>query len=103
MIRTASVDGDPPRSSPIRPKLIAPELVKIINKQNVAQAIQPVQEINVLMDYFRAAVWQLIMESLAVMVVIVAGIGILVSIYNSMSERRHEIAVMRALGPGATP
>ena len=32
------------------------------------------------------------------MVVIVAGIGILVSIYNSMSERRHEIAVMRALG-----
>jgi putative ABC transport system permease protein len=32
--------------------------------------------------------------------VIVAGIGILVSIYNSMSERRHEIAVMRALGAG---
>ena len=31
---------------------------------------------------------------------IVAGIGILVSIYNSMSERRHEIAVMRAFGTG---
>jgi len=28
----------------------------------------------------------------------VAGIGIMVSIYNSMSDRRHEIAIMRALG-----
>ena len=34
------------------------------------------------------------------MIVIVSGIGILVSIYNSMSERQHEIAVMRALGAG---
>jgi putative ABC transport system permease protein len=32
------------------------------------------------------------------MVVLVAGIGILVNIYNSMNERRREIAVMRALG-----
>jgi putative ABC transport system permease protein len=32
--------------------------------------------------------------------VIVAGISILVSIYNSMSERQHDIAVMRALGAG---
>ena len=35
---------------------------------------------------------------MAVMVVIVAGIGMLVSMYNSMSDRRREIAVMRALG-----
>jgi putative ABC transport system permease protein len=32
------------------------------------------------------------------MIVVVAGIGILVSIYNSMNDRKHEIAVMRALG-----
>ena len=35
---------------------------------------------------------------MAVLTVIEAGIGIMVSIYNSMSDRRHEIAVMRALG-----
>ena len=35
---------------------------------------------------------------LTVLVVIVAGISILVSIYNSMTERSHDIAVMRALG-----
>ncbi len=43
---------------------------------------------------------RIVLLSLTVMIVIVSGIGILVSIYNSMSERRHEIAVMRALGAG---
>jgi putative ABC transport system permease protein len=32
------------------------------------------------------------------MICVVSGLSILVSIYNSMSDRRHEIAVMRALG-----
>ena len=32
------------------------------------------------------------------LVCMVSGISILVSIYNSMSDRKHEIAVMRALG-----
>jgi putative ABC transport system permease protein len=35
---------------------------------------------------------------MTVLIVIVAGVSILVSIYNSMSERSHDIAVMRALG-----
>ena len=41
---------------------------------------------------------QSLLFGLAVVVVLVAGIGILVSMYNSMFERRREIAVMRALG-----
>ncbi|HEX3998364.1 MAG TPA: ABC transporter permease [Pirellulales bacterium] len=90
LLRTASVDGAP-RS------LTALTLVPTINKENVAQAIQPVQEISVLLNTFVRPV-ELITEVLALLVVLVAGIGILVSIYNSMSERRHEIAVMRALG-----
>jgi putative ABC transport system permease protein len=98
LILTASVGGDPAKGiEPDPPEAIAPELYRAINKENVAQAIQPVQEINVLMGYLVRPL-ELIMDALAVMVVIVAGIGILVSIYNSMSERRHEIAVMRALG-----
>ncbi|TWT55826.1 Macrolide export ATP-binding/permease protein MacB [Thalassoglobus neptunius] len=35
---------------------------------------------------------------LTALIIIVSGIGIFVSIYNSMSDRRREIAVMRALG-----
>lgn len=34
----------------------------------------------------------------AVLIVVVAGVAIAVSIYNSMSERRREIAILRALG-----
>ncbi len=41
---------------------------------------------------------QLLLLVLAVLVVVVAGIGIMVSMYNSMSDRRHDIAIMRALG-----
>ena len=44
---------------------------------------------------------ELVLLLFAVMIVLVAGIGIMVSIYNSMSDRRHEIAIMRALGAGA--
>jgi putative ABC transport system permease protein len=35
---------------------------------------------------------------MAVLTVVVASISIMVSIFNSMNDRRHEIAVMRALG-----
>ena len=35
---------------------------------------------------------------LTILIIFVAGLSILVSIYNSMSERSHDIAVMRALG-----
>jgi putative ABC transport system permease protein len=36
--------------------------------------------------------------SLAALIVVVAGIGIMVSIYNSMNDRRRDIAIMRSLG-----
>ncbi len=51
-------------------------------------------------DLFEGVVGKLqwILLGMAVLTVIEAGIGIMVSIYNSMSDRRHEIAVMRALG-----
>jgi putative ABC transport system permease protein len=41
---------------------------------------------------------RVILLVLTVLIIIVAGVSILVSIYNSMSERSHDIAVMRALG-----
>jgi putative ABC transport system permease protein len=79
------------------PELVAQDLVRTINKEPVAQAILPIQEISILTDTFVSPLrWILLV--LTVLIVVVAGVGILVSIYNSMTERRHEIAVMRALG-----
>ena len=61
--------------------------------------MQPIREINSLFELFVGPM-QMLLLALTVLIVVVAGIGILVSIYNSMSERRREIAVMRALGAG---
>jgi putative ABC transport system permease protein len=72
-------------------------LARMINDGKVAQAVIPVQ---VIADLFEGIVGKLqwILLGMAVLTVVEAGIGIMVSIYNSMSDRRHEIAVMRALG-----
>jgi putative ABC transport system permease protein len=76
---------------------LAAALAKQINEDSVAQAVMPAQEIAGLLDNIVGNI-QLLLLLLAILVVVVAGIGILVSIYNSMNDRRHEIAVMRALG-----
>ena len=80
---------------------LAMGLVDAINEGNDAQAVHPAR---VIRDFFNKVVGnvQLLLLVLAVLVVVVAGIGILVSIYNSMNDRRHDIAVMRALGASRT-
>lgn len=74
-------------------------LAREINAGNVAQAAVPADEIARLFESVIGNV-ELVLLLFAVMIVLVAGIGIMVSIYNSMSDRRHEIAIMRALGAG---
>jgi putative ABC transport system permease protein len=61
------------------------------------QVANPTYEIDRL---FKAIVGniQIVLIIFAVMVILVAAIGMMVSIYNSMNERRQEIAIMRALG-----
>jgi putative ABC transport system permease protein len=68
-----------------------------INEGNQAQAVLPIREIRSLFDVIVEPIEWLLL-GLTVLIVVVSGIGILVSIYNSMSDRRREIAVMRALG-----
>lgn len=63
----------------------------------VAQAVYPTREIFVLFETLVGPM-RYILLTLALLVVVVAGIGLMVSIYNSMSERRREIAIMRSLG-----
>jgi len=82
-----------------QPDLTASFIAKDINKGTIGQIVSPVYEIASLFEIFvRPSEYMLL--ALTVMIVIVSGIAILVSIYNSMSERRREIAVMRALGAG---
>jgi putative ABC transport system permease protein len=62
-----------------------------------AQAAIPSDEIFRLFENIVGNI-EVVLLVFAVMIVLVAGIGIMVSIYNSMNDRRHEIAIMRALG-----
>jgi len=68
-----------------------------VNEGQVAQAVAPTTEVAQLLETMVAPI-QWILLVLTVMIVAVASISILVGIYNSMSERSHDIAVMRALG-----
>ena len=74
-----------------------PSAENMINESLRAQAAAPVGEINKLMD---AIVGPLLNALLIITLItcVVAAFGILVAIYNSMNDRRRDIAVMRALG-----
>jgi putative ABC transport system permease protein len=78
-------------------KMINTGMVVIDGKPVQAQALVPTQVITELFEGILGKL-QWILLGMSVLTVIEAGIGIMVSIYNSMSDRRHEIAIMRALG-----
>ncbi len=62
-----------------------------------AQAIAPIGVVSRFVNKVIGPV-RIVLLVLTILIVLVASISILVSIYNSMSERAHDIAVMRALG-----
>jgi len=72
-------------------------LHRVLNDEPYVQAVRPAEEVTRLFEGLIGNI-ELVLLVLAVLIVIVAGIGIMVSIYNSMNDRRHEIAIMRALG-----
>lgn len=93
---TTETDGPKKLSEAVyNPRVIA--LPEWINSELDAQAVHPTR---VITDLFNNVVGniQKVLVILAALVIVVAGIGMMVSIYNSMSERRQEIAIMRALG-----
>ncbi len=77
--------------------LWGPQMMNRINEGTVAQAAAPVGEINKLLSMI---VEPLLMALMVVTSItcIVAAVGVLVAIYNSMNDRRKDIAIMRALG-----
>ena len=79
--------------------LVTMGLENAINEGTEAQAVLPIREITNLFEII-VKPFQRLLLLLTATICVVSGVSILVSIYNSMSERRHEIAVMRALGAG---
>ena len=74
-------------------------LLKLIteNPDYQIQGVYPTLEIRNFFDQIIGNI-QLVLVILSCLVIVVAGIGMMVSMYNTMNERRQEIAIMRALG-----
>lgn len=68
-----------------------------INEEPYAQAAVPFQQISWLLTNVVGNVRSLLVV-MTVLIIVVSGVGIFVSIYNSMADRKREIGVMRALG-----
>ena len=77
--------------------ILAMQMQNVINEDVQAQAATPIKEISTLMGQFVNPIL-FVLLIITVITCIVASVGILVSIYNSMNDRRRDIAVMRALG-----
>ena len=71
------------------------------SSQEAAMAVNPVEVVTKMFAQFVDPI-QWLLLALTLMICIVSSISILVGIYNSMNQRKHEIAVMRALGASRT-
>lgn len=80
----------------LKNKIVFDRFRRAVLDEPVAQAIIPAMEIRNLFDIIGNINGVLL--AIAYIVVLVAMAGVLVSIYNTMNERRREIAIMRALG-----
>ena len=75
------------------------ELASNLKKGFKAQAVNPIVPMQRLMTLLVGNV-RMILLGLTAVIIVVSGISIFVSIYNSMADRKREIAIMRALGAG---
>ena len=75
----------------------ANELMYLFRVRNEALAVSPAQVMRQFFDTFLKGS-TLVLLLISALVTIVAAVGILVSIYNSVSARKREIAILRALG-----
>ncbi len=104
---TATYEGDQPLPIPAREvtsilirtgsMLFGATLPNAINESKQARAAAPIGEINKLMANIVGPLLTALL-GITLITCVVAAVGVLVAIYNSMNDRRRDIAVMRALG-----
>jgi putative ABC transport system permease protein len=80
----------------IKAPLFALQLYRQINDGVEAQAAIPTNEIKSFFDIIGNVDWAFLL--ITALVIVVALIGVAVAIYNSLNERRREIAILRSLG-----
>jgi len=72
------------------------QIPRMVNQQTKMQAALPSIEVNRLFDLLGVGIETLRMLALAIM--LVSGISVFISLYNSLKERKYEMALMRTMG-----
>ncbi|MDQ1087865.1 MULTISPECIES: ABC transporter permease [unclassified Siphonobacter] len=71
-------------------------LPRIINENSKLQAASPALEITRMLDLLGVGVDTI--RWMALVIIVIAGISVFVSLYNSLKERKYEMALMLAMG-----
>lgn len=90
-----------PQDSDADASVLAVRLQSEINSGYSARAVNPIVPMKRLMDNVVGNIRKAVLALIG-MIIAVSGVSIFVSIYNSMADRKKEIAVMRALGARRT-
>lgn len=79
-----------------RNPIAAIQLPRFINSRTSMQAASPAFEINRLFELLGVGVS--LIQGLAIAIIVIAGLSIFISLFNSMKERKYDLAIMRTLG-----
>jgi putative ABC transport system permease protein len=79
-----------------RNPMAAIQLPRMINGRTSLQAASPTFEITRLFELLGIGVT--VIKGLALLIIFIAGLGIFIALYNSLKERKYDLALMRAIG-----
>lgn len=79
-----------------RNPIAAVQLPRFINSRSALQAASPSFEISRLFELLGVGIT--LVQGLAVIIIVISGLGIFIALYNSLKERKYDLAVMRSIG-----
>ncbi|MGY6522357.1 MAG: ABC transporter permease [Mongoliitalea sp.] len=79
-----------------RNPMAAVQLPRFINSRSSLQAASPAFEVSRLFELLGFGVK--LIQGLAIIIIVIAGLGIFIALFNSLKERKYDLAVMRTLG-----
>jgi len=79
-----------------RNPIAAIQLPRMINSRSSLQAASPTFEISRLFELLGIGIS--LVQGLALVIIFIAGLGIFIALFNSLKERKYDLAVMRSIG-----
>ena len=79
-----------------RNPIAAVQLPRLINSRSSLQAASPSFEISRLFELLGIGI--ALVQGLALVIILIAGLGIFIALFSSLKQRKYDLAVMRAIG-----